>query len=155
MDKIQIGFSYPKNVVENSKSSIYSNNLPNYYIESQSFYTKDGKKITQTINESKDKFIKTTTVQKYDKNHSYDFSKKFRSIQTIEKDNTFRLTRTIDDIIVNGHEFKPYEKLYTNKYAKSIKGFIQKMAWKIANDKNGCERKIFRNISGKIINKIR
>ena len=32
MDKMQIGFSYPKNILEDSKSSIYSNNLPNYYI---------------------------------------------------------------------------------------------------------------------------
>ena len=81
----------------------------------------------------------------------YNLSKEFRSIQTIEKDNTFTLTRTIDNIIVNGYEFRPYEKLYANKYAKGIKGFIQKMVWKIANDKNGCERKVLRNIAGKII----
>lgn len=137
MDKMQIGFSYPKNILEDSKSSIYSNNLPNYYIESQSFYTKDGKKIVQIINESKDYFYKTTTVQKKDEKI---LSKEFKNIQSILKDGTITSTRTIDDVIIGGYEFKPY----TKKYTKNLKGFIQKMFWKIMNDKNGCERNILR-----------
>ena len=154
MESLKIGFIYPKNISEKVKSNIYSNNLPEYYIESESFLTENGKKITQTISESKDRFIKTTTIQKIDEKGKYVLSNEYKNVQSLSKNGCFISSRLVNNILVDGYEFKPNAKLYTNKYTKGIKGFIQKLFWSIANDKNGCERKYLKNISGKVIEKL-
>lgn len=120
--------------------------MEEYAAKNASAGRKTYKIIRQKIEHSGDFALKTTTIEPYS---SYGFPI-HKSVQKLSKDGTYLVERTIGDKKVSGYEMNlnPVKRTFD----KGLKGKLQKTAHLIANDTNGCERPILRNIGSFIFN---
>ncbi len=122
-----------------------------YFMEE--YAAKDGsvgrkayKIITQKIENSGDFVRKSTTIEPY---LCWGFPL-HKSVQNLSKDGHYFIERSVGGSIINGYEMNlNYAK---RPFSKGLKGKLQKAALLIANDSNGCERRILRGIGAFIFN---
>ena len=142
-----ITFSYPQTINVSSKNKI-ENTFEKKYNITECLMCNNGNIISQSVNPKNDDIIKVTTIKK-PKNSLGNLE--YKTVQNFSPDGSFSSVRLVDNKIVSGYVFKPYEKLFSNKFSKGLKGLFEKISWNILNNKNGCERTFLI----KLINKIK